>query len=143
MKKYLLIWLLFLWGVTLVWCSEPEDVNVLDADDNEWFVVAEWYCEDEWWEIEIWEEWDGQQPVCFYEDGSYCYIEDLYDGLCSRWEFYYLDDYDELAACDAEWEDIVCGKDGNTYYNGCYLDFAWVEEETELAEVIDWKCVFG
>ena len=49
---------------------------------------------------------------------------------------------EELNKCDSEWEDFVCWKDGNTYYNRCYLNFAWVDEETEAAQVIDWRCVF-
>ena len=36
----------------------------------------------------------------------------------------------------------VCWKDGATYPNKCYLDFYGIKEETDLAEIINGKCVF-
>lgn len=48
---------------------------------------------------------------------------------------------DTLAKCDELWEDLVCGVDWGTYYNKCYLNFAWIQESTE-AEIVDWICVF-
>lgn len=193
MKSKLLFGLLSVFSLALIWCSEPAWND--KVDDEDWFNIAEWYCENEWWKIEMWEELNGYQPVCFYaDDESYCYLEYLYNGLCSKWEFYYFDDYsyveqvciesngqisqtddwedicilndeefcymsdimdwacdllyqdydyyEDLAVCDAEWENIVCWTDWNTYFNKCYLYFAWVEEET-AAEVVDGVCVFG
>lgn len=193
MESKLLFSLLSILCLALIWCSEP--VWNEKIEDEDWFSVAEGYCENEWWEVEMWENWDGYQPVCFYvDDESYCYLEYLYYGVCTKWEFYYFDDYwyaeqacidsdgqisqtddwedicifndkefcymndvmdwacdllyqdydynEDLAACDAEWENIVCWTDWNTYFNKCYLDFAWVEEET-VAEVVDGVCVFG
>jgi len=193
MKNKLLFGFLAILTLSLIWCSEPAWDN--KVGDEDWISVAEWYCENEWWEVEMWEELNGYQPVCIYTDNeSYCYLEYLYNWLCSKWEFYYFDNYtyaeqvcmdsngqisqsddwedicilndeefcyisdimdwacdllyqdydfyEDLAACDAEWENIVCWTDWNTYFNKCYLDFAWVEEET-LAEVTDGVCVFG
>ena len=212
MKKSLLFWLLFLWGITLTWCIDIMDwpwmVNEPEAG-GEWFSVAEWYCADEWWKLEIWEEWDESQAICFFEDDeSYCYFEDLYDGLCHKWDlYYYYDDmypYAEQACIDSNgqvsqtelWENIcilnddefcymddimdwacdllnydvqeiydlhesereyqeyvaecydqpqitVCGQDGNPYYNRCFMEKAGVQEETELAEVVDGECIYG
>ena len=110
----------------------------------------------------------------FPKDESFCFLEDLKNWECKKWDHYYGDEdyYNEafetfeefsenrnneendneindsnipqkIAECDEQWENIICWKDGNTYYNKCYLDFAWVEEETQLAEVVDWECVFG
>ena len=47
-----------------------------------------------------------------------------------------------ISDCEAMWENPVCGKDWWTYFNRCVLEFAWIEEETELAEVVDWICVY-
>ncbi len=193
MKNRLIFGLLAALSLALIWCSEPAWNN--EVGDQDWLSVAEWYCENEWWEVEMWEELNWYQPVCIYaDDESYCYLEYLYNWLCSRWEFNFFDDYayaeqvcidssgqisqtdnwedicilndeefcymsdvmdwacdllyqdddyyEDLADCDAEWENIVCWTDWNTYFNKCYLDFAWVEEET-VAEVVDGVCVFG
>ena len=110
----------------------------------EWITVVTDMCEEEWWNVQQWNEWWDIQDLCYYPDETFCYLDDLADGSCHKWDMKY-DDWlgDELAACDVEWENIVCWEDWNTYYNRCYLDFAWVEEETELAEVVDGQCVFG
>jgi len=160
-------------------------------EGGERFSVAEWYCEDEWWELEMWEEGGDYQPVCYFEeDESYCYFEDIYDGLCHKWDLYYY--YDDLypyaeqacidsngqifqteygedicilsddefcymddimdGACDLLYEDMivcteeydpVCWVDWNTYSNRCFMEVAWVEEETELAEVVNGECIYG
>ena len=49
---------------------------------------------------------------------------------------------DALSKCDEMWENPVCWKDGGTYFNRCYLDFAGIEEETERAHIEDWICIF-
>ena len=43
----------------------------------------------------------------------------------------------------SDFEDIVCWTDWNGYVNECWMKSAWVEEETELAEVVDGKCIYG
>ena len=111
----------------------------------EWITVVKDMCEEQWWVVEEWNEWWEKQDVCTFEDKSFCYFENLAIWNCEKWDMYYIDDSLEaqLAECDAEWENIVCWTDGNTYYNRCFLEFAWVEEETELAEVVDGECIYG
>ena len=42
-----------------------------------------------------------------------------------------------VAECYEEPQITVCGEDGITYYNRCFMEKAGVKEETELAEVVD------
>ena len=37
----------------------------------------------------------------------------------------------------------IDGQDGNPYYNRCFMEKAGVQEETELAEVVDGECIYG
>ena len=129
-------------------------------------------CWENWWNPESRFNWSGKLDVCYFQDESFCFLEDLKNWECKKWDHYYGDeeyyteafeDFDqntddeennneeidnensikeEISECDDKWEDIVCWKDWNTYYNRCYLEFAWVEEETELAEVVNWQCIF-
>ena len=175
---------------------------------GEWITLVTQICEEEWWRIEEWNEWWDKQDVCFYLDGSFCYLEDLAAERCHKWDVYYSDDnlypYAEQACIDSnwqvskteEWVDIcilsddefcymddiadwgcdllkysvqdvydehederayqeyiaecynqpqitVCGQDWNSYYNKCFMEKAGVEEETELAEVVDGECIYG
>lgn len=48
---------------------------------------------------------------------------------------------DTLMSCDDLGEELVCGADGGTYYNRCYLEFAWIPEDT-AAKIVDWICVY-
>jgi hypothetical protein len=209
MKKSLLIWLLFLWGFILTWCNEILDWDGMERDDNipEWWeritVVTE-MCEDQWWVVEQWFEWWDTQDVCYFDDKTFCYLEDFAAWNCKKWVMSYINDgvvYDyppedqlnwkpmEEAFCDynnwviteneywdrfctfsdwgyyelrafkelwempslrwpdepycSDFENIVCWTDWNGYINECWMKSAWVEEETELAEVVDGKCIYG
>ena len=210
MKKLFLIWILFLRSIILSWCNDIKDWPGMERnvdEGGERFSVAEWYCADEWWKLEIWGEWGEEQPVCYFEeDKSFCYFEDMYDGLCHKWDLYYyyedlypyaeqacidsngqisqteyeedicifsdnefcyMDDimdwacdlleynvqevydihederkYQEyIAECYEQEQITVCGKDWIGYYNRCFMEKAWVEEDTE-AEIVGWECVF-
>jgi len=116
--------------------------------EYEWDMPSSVYCEENWWTYQIWLEWGEEQEVCTFDDDSFCYFDDLVVWNCSKWEFYYdedgVEEYDAIyESCLSAWEDLVCWKDGNTYFNRCMMMLEWVEEETELAEIVDWECVFG
>ena len=166
-----------------------------------WDAPLSVYCEESWWTPEYWMEWWEDFYVCAFEDDSFCYLDDLFNWYCNKWDMFYWGDaissYAKLECLDSngqlsendlwdeicifsdddfcyigdilnwscefveiyEYEDeseyqkyleecylqgqwVVCGEDWNTYYNRCFMDMAWVEEETELAEVVDWECIY-
>ena len=207
MKKLFLIWLLFLWGFVLIWCNDILDWPGMEREWWERITVVTEMCEDQWWTIEEWNEWWERQDVCYFDDKTFCYLEDFAAWKCKKWDMSYINDwytYAEEACIDnngqisqtEEWEDIcilsdeefcymkdvmdwwcdllyqdmldiqdmheserayqeyiaecydqpqviVCGQDGNPYYNRCFMEKAGVEEETELAEVVDGECIYG
>lgn len=228
MKKSLLVWLLFLCSLTLTWCfgNWNNGKSLLwrlwwfdikdwpgmerEGDNTEWWeritVVTE-MCEEQWWVVEQWLEWWDTQDVCYFDDKTFCYLEDFAAWNCKKWDMSYINDgytYAEEACIDSngqisqteEWvyicilsddefcymEDIVdwgcdllkysvqdindiheqerayqeyvaecynepqitvCGQDWNPYYNRCFMEKAGVQEETELAEVVNWECIYG
>ena len=224
MKKLSLIWLLFLCSFTLTWCFgnwensllwrlwwfDIKDWPGMERNDNEWgerITVVTEMCEEQWWNIEEWNEWWEKQDVCYFDDKTFCYLEDFAAWKCKKWDMSYINDwytYAEEACIDnngqisqtEEWEDIcilsdeefcymkdvvdwgcdllyqdmldiqdmheserayqeyvaecyeqeqeiVCWKDWNQYYNRCFMEKAWIEEETELSEIVDGKCIYG
>ena len=62
-------------------------------------------------------------------------INDMHEGERAYQEY--------VAECYNEPQITVCGQDGNPYYNRCFMEKSGVEEETELAEVVDGKCIYG
>ena len=160
MKKLLIVISIIWISLVFVWCNRHNN------SDNSQYNI----CTDNEWNPESRFNWSGKLDVCYFNDESFCFLDDLKNWECKKWDYYYEDEEyykeafeklnqdinneendneenvenisQEIAECDEKWEDIVCWKDGNTYFNKCYLEFAWVEEETELAEIIDWKCVF-
>ena len=48
-----------------------------------------------------------------------------------------------VAECYNQPYDTVCWEDGNSYPNRCFMEKAGVQEETELAEVVDGECIYG
>ena len=208
MKKILLIWLLFLWSITLTWCIDIMDWPWMERGNDatewwEWITEVIDMCEEQWWTVE----WQDLDAFCYFEDKTFCYLEDLPSWNCKKWDISLINDgypYAEQACIDnngqisqtEDWEDIcilnddefcymsdiidwgcdllyqdmvdiqamhesereyqeyvaecyeqpqitVCGQDGNSYYNKCFMEKAGVAEETELAEVVDGECVFG
>lgn len=90
--------------------------------------------------------------ICILNDNNYCYIDEIIDWECN-WLTYDIEDIYEIhaeerayqeyiAECYEQEQITVCGQDWNSYYNRCFMEKAWIEEETELAEVIDWECVY-
>ena len=117
--------------------------NIPESDDicttNGWTLTNR----AEWWDI----------TVCAFDDDSFCFLEDLESWNCEKWFIFFGDkeasdtenEVEEVNVedCETMAQEIVCGEDGNTYFNRCYLNAAWVAEETELAHVENWECIYG
>lgn len=89
---------------------------------------------EEWWDI----------TICLFDDDTFCFLEDLESWDCEKWILPLHDEeVDNNDECSSMGQDIVCWKDLNTYLNRCYLEAAWIEEETELAQIENWECIFG
>ena len=153
MKNYLpyLLWI----SVLLTGCwnqNNTQDINLnVDLQKSEICNNSKWILTNraEWWDI----------TVCAYDDGSFCFLEDIESWLCEKGLIFFEDTNEineeidnnemsnnndsESSECDQLEQNIVCGKDWNTYQNRCYLNEAGVEEETETAQVENWVCIFG
>ena len=158
MKKSLIVPSLLWASILLAGCGNQSNTNNIDTnidlekseicDNNKWTLTNR----AEWWDI----------TVCAFDDDSFCFLEDLESWLCKKGLIFFEDtneineeidntetwnnnevEESENDECDQMEQEIVCWKDWNTYQNKCYLDEAWVEEETELAEVVDGTCIFG
>lgn len=158
MKKSLIVPSLLWASILLTGCWNQDTTNNIDTsidlekseicNNNKWTLTNR----AEWWDIR----------VCAFDDDSFCFLEDLKSWLCEKGQIFFEDTnkiYEEIDntktwnnneveksendECAQMEQEIVCWKDWNTYQNKCYLDKAWVEEETELAQVEDWVCIFG
>lgn len=116
---------------------------------NDLYPYAEQACIDSNGQLSEDEEWN---EICIFDD-NFCYINDMLVWLCDYLEYDVQEVYniheeermyqEYLAECYQEEQNTVCGKDWNSYYNRCFMEKAWVEEESEFAEVIDWECIYG
>jgi len=124
-KAYLIV-IIALSGILLCWCQNKE-WNDNNTEENHRFNIAEWYCKDEWWVMDIQEEWDELVPICYYEDtDSYCYYDDLYDWYCNKSNAYWFDNYDypepDWICINHWWEPIL-------------------DNEEDYACLIEWKTI--
>lgn len=158
MKKSLLIWLLFLCGLTLTWCFgnwsnrnsllwrlwlfDIKDWPGMERDDNvpEWWeritVVTE-MCEEQWWKIEEWNEWWDTQDICFFPDESFCYLEDLAAWSCAKWDIiYYEDDLYPFA------EQACIDNNGQLSQTEKWEDICILSDDEfcYMSDIMDWAC---
>ena len=78
--------------------------------DYEWDLPPSEACKQEWWNPEIWLEWWEEQEVCFFDDESFCYMDDFANFECKKGDMKY---YDEDANEDIQewWEWITVVSD--------------------------------
>lgn len=158
MKKTLILPLLWT-SILIAGCENQNNIEnpntTIDLQKSE-------ICSDNKWTLTNWAEW-WDITVCAFDDGSFCFLEDLESELCKKGLIFFEDNKDtgiedevdnteasdtneseetEEIECDQSEQDIVCWKDWNTYQNRCYLNKAWTEEESELAHVENWECIY-
>ena len=132
---------------------KPWDKNIMflkESSENEiLFPYAEQACIDSNGQLSENDEW---YSICILEDDTSCLINDIINWWCESLTTSLqsiIDMHDEeaayqqyLAECYDQEQHVVCWKDWNSYYNRCFMEKAGVEEETELAEVVDWECIY-
>ena len=130
-----------------------QSTSLLEYPEDHYYELipyAEQACREADWEIS---EDDDGVPICILKNEKVCSINDIINWECEFidydvWEEYEIHEqereYQEyVAECYEQEQDVVCWKDWSQYYNRCFMEKAWVEEETELAEIVDGKCIFG
>ncbi len=142
MKKIFVVIMLLSFSLVLVSCgkkSEKEAVNIIDSENDTCSING-------WNLVNMTGNWNGS--VCVFDDESFCSLDDFNNWNCQKWTMFFDGEIDsnesvsDVEECDKIPQEIVCGKDWNTYFNRCYLNASWVEEETELAHVENWECIF-
>jgi hypothetical protein len=151
MKKLLIVPALLTATLLLVWCGDQNEettTNQISNEDNNICENSEWELINraEWWDV----------TVCWYNDWTFCFLEDLKSWDCEKWILPINDEEEksnieenvteepaefEVKDCEQMEKDVVCGKDWNTYFNRCYLEASWIEE-AETAHAENWECVF-
>lgn len=138
MKK-ILVYSLILWTLLSVWCNKKNDNTLIESSS-----IDKEICTNNNWKLEILWGAEDNATVCVFKDSTFCFIEDLQNWTCKKWDtkYYKEEDLDnKLSECDALWKDIVCWNDWITYFNRCYLELWW-EKENKSAKIISWQCVF-
>ena len=149
MKKTLVVSSVLLLSILVVGCGKKDNTKEITVEENVPTTNNDVCTTNngtltnraEWWDI----------TVCAFDDDSFCFIEDLESGNCEKWFIFFDEKASETGTveevniedCETMAQEIVCGEDGNTYFNRCYLNAAWVAEETELAHVENWECIYG
>ena len=77
------------------WCTleniEKWGCEYLD-NEYEWDMPPSVYCEENWWEPQVWQEWGEESEVCWFKDDeTFCYLNDFADWSCKQWDMTYYD----------------------------------------------------
>ena len=130
------------------WSCKKWDMKYHDEDGL--YPYAEQACIDNNGQLSQTEDWED---ICILSDDEFCYMSDVMDWWCDLLYQDMLDIQDMhedekayqeyVAECYNQPQITVCGEDWNSYYNRCFMEKAGVKEETELAEVVDWECIYG
>ena len=75
------------------WCSLEYIENwECEFFEYEWDMPPSVYCEENWWEPQVWLEWGEESEVCrFKSDETFCYLNDFADWSCKQWDMSYGD----------------------------------------------------
>ena len=129
---------------------KPWQISFKVLDDYEtYYPYAEQACLDSNGQLSETEDWEA---ICIIDDDNFCYMTDIMDWVCDLLKYDVQDVIDiheeerayqeYISECYAQEQEPACWVDWIQYYNKCFMEKAGVEEETELAEVVDGKCIY-
>lgn len=146
MKKLLVFSILLWFSLLFVWCGKQDDSQNLNVTSNSFDSVASSdVCKDNWWNLVNREDW-WNVIVCWFDDDTFCFLEDLEDWNCEKW-FLPFDDVEpvvdnaenDIDLSTQEWRQAHCLQwiKEQVVSNSYSVSWDWESEDNGLI-ISDW-----
>ena len=104
-------------------------------------------CNEQWWQIQNFQEWWDNFDICSYDGESFCYLRDIADWSCKKWDIQFYDEehqYDWENELDVYtiWEQLCIENDWSLadayeWWEACLFPI-W--ESCLISEIENWEC---